>query len=215
MINKKIFKPEKNSRQLPSVMKYCADKKYNDLMYGYLQNISGYNKDKPEDRIVKKSEINFTRIGEMLKISRQTASKYFKNLVMLGLVEEDIQNKQYLLKKLPMDCAYLIPKSTLQLLVDTLSEKCISTYMFLFGLYCSNNLQPYTITLSAIKTFVGMSDDNGHSNSVFINIFFALKRLGLLDYHLSTQVKGGFENTKTQYVIDCVRHKVDMTDCDG
>ena len=31
MINKK-FVPEKNSRQLPSTIDYCANKKYNDLI---------------------------------------------------------------------------------------------------------------------------------------------------------------------------------------
>lgn len=214
MVNKK-FVPEKNSRQLPSTIDYCANKKYNDLMYGYLQSISLSNRDcYKDDRVVDKASINFTKMGSMLKISRQTASKYFKNMIAMGLIEENTEKKCYLLKKLPADCAYLIPKDTLQLLVDTLSEKCISTYVFLFGLYCSNDLKPYTVSLSAIKLFVGMSDENGHNNSIFTHIFFVLKKLGLLEYHIYTSAEG-FENVKTQYIIDCVKHKVDMTESGG
>ena len=127
---------QSNSRQVPSVEEICADKKYYDILYSYFQCISvpvdPDNKDMR--RIFPKKEVNFTQLGKIFGLSRQTVSTKFKNLKDLGLIEEFDENN-YLLPRLEENKAALIPYPTLKLMTDTLSEHCVSTYIYLFNRY--------------------------------------------------------------------------------
>ena len=38
-------KPRVNSRQIPKTVKYCTDKRYNDIVYAYLQCISEFDEE--------------------------------------------------------------------------------------------------------------------------------------------------------------------------
>ena len=38
-------KPKVNSRQIPKTVKYCTDKRYNDIVYAYLQCISEFDEE--------------------------------------------------------------------------------------------------------------------------------------------------------------------------
>jgi hypothetical protein len=52
----------------------------------------------------------------------------------LGLVK-DLNDNYYEIIELEQNVAALIPYETLKLLVDTLSERAISTYIYLFNRY--------------------------------------------------------------------------------
>lgn len=77
----------KNSRQMPSTKKICADKKFYDILYAYLQCISTIENEESA-RTFEKKEINFTKLAEIFNLSRQTVSAKFKNLKELGLIRE-------------------------------------------------------------------------------------------------------------------------------
>ena len=56
---------QRNSRQIPSVPQYTANKQYSDLLYGYLQNISSMD-EKTGIRYIPKKEIKYTEIAEAI-----------------------------------------------------------------------------------------------------------------------------------------------------
>ena len=89
-----------------------------------------------------KKDINFSKLGEMFNLSRQTVSTKFKSLKELGLVEEINKDKIKIIK-LDADLATLVPYNTLKLITDTLSENTISTYTFLLNWYYANKCQPF------------------------------------------------------------------------
>ncbi len=203
-----INKIEPNSRQVPSVLSICSNKKYYDILYSYLQCISLYDeKSDKEERYLSKKDINFSKIGGIFGVSRQTISAKFKNLIELGLVEE--KDSLFILKVLPKDYAYLIPEQTLTLLTDTLSENSISTYVYLFNRFLGCKEKPFIFSLEQIKTWIGTSTKTRSNDNVITNILFVLKQIGLIDYHLVTQVdEDNPTNVKTVYQIDWVRNKV-------
>ena len=57
-----------NSRQIPKTKTICANKKYYDILYSYLQCISV--KSDNGSRCFNKKEINFTKLGHMFNLSR-------------------------------------------------------------------------------------------------------------------------------------------------
>ena len=76
------MKIQSNSRQVPSVEKYTADKKYCDLLYGILQELSYSEKiNDVTIRYVDKSAFTYVSLGERLGIDRRTVSPKFKNLI--------------------------------------------------------------------------------------------------------------------------------------
>ena len=85
---------QKNSRQIPKVKSITSHKEYSDLMYGYLQSIS-FREEETNRRFVNAKDVSFTKLGNELKISRQTAAKRFKNLINLGLIVEYPKEKVY------------------------------------------------------------------------------------------------------------------------
>lgn len=199
---------EKNSRQIPKVQQICADKKYFDIMYAYLQQISEPSDDIKKPRILKKSQINFSALGRKLGISRQTASTKFKNLIKLGFVKE-VNVQTYELTILENDIATLVPYDTLKLLVDALSENAISTYVYLFNRYFANNCKSFQFTLTQIKTFLGLCATTRSNDEVITNILFVLKKIGLIDFELTTvkNENDSFSNVKTVYVLKWLNNK--------
>ena len=65
----------------------------------------------------------------------------------MGLVTKNEMKNRYELLILDPNVAALIPYDTLKLLVDTLSENSISTYVYLLSRYIANNEKPYVFTL--------------------------------------------------------------------
>lgn len=193
-----------NDRQIPKRVEYCSRKEYNDIMYGYLQSISKWSKVEGEPRYVDKKDINFSKLGETLNISRQTASKKFKDLMSLGLIKQS--NDKYLLTILPPDYAHLIQEDTLKILVAALNDNAISTYVYLFNRYFAAK-GAYLTTLDQIKIFLGLSTKTRSNNETIVNILKVLAKLGLVEYHLtnSTNAEGEYI---TIYSIDKVYNQI-------
>ena len=196
-----MLKIQPNSRQMPKSKTICADKKYYDILYAYLQCIS--TRDEASGiRQFSKKEINFSKLGDMFNLTRQTVSTKFKNLQQLGLVIEDKDN--YKLVELSADIASLIPYNTLKLITDTLSEHAISTYIYFLNCYYANGSRPFQFTLDQVKSYIGISTSTRSNNDTITNILYVLERIGLIKYSLTTskQEADTFQNIKTIYQLE-------------
>lgn len=200
-----------NSRQIPSNEKYTANKKYSDLVYGYLQQKSVLDESLGL-RYLPKKEVKYTQMAEDLGLSRQTASRKFNNLIEQDLVYYDEGNKRYILTKLEADLAALLPCDTVRILCVNLQERSLSILAYLIKTYFQHGQRPCEINIDVIKNHVGLNVDNrGRNNEVIKDIFLLLKKLGLIEYHTEKNfdaVSGGF---KTRYILDKVDNKIDFT----
>lgn len=199
---------QKNSRQIPKTKDLCANKKYYDVLYAYLQCIS--EKNERNMRVFEKKEINFTKLAEIFNLSRQTVSTKFKNLKELGLVKE-IDKETYEIITLEKDIASLIPYSTLKLIIDTLNENSISVYVYLFNCYYANDCQPFQFTLEQIKQQIGICTTTRSNDDIITNILFVLGKIGLIKYSLTAvkQENDTFQNIKTIYQLDWLTNNID------
>lgn len=159
--------------------------------------------EKSGTRYFSKRDINFSKLGEIFNLSRQTVSTKFKNLKELGLVVE-VDKDTYRLVELSADLASLVPYGTLKLITDTLSENSISTYIYLLNCYYANNCRPFQFTLEQIKSYIGISTSTRSNNDTVTNILFVLEKVGLIKYSLTTfqQEADSFQNVKTIYQLD-------------
>lgn len=197
-----MLKIQSDSRQVPKAKDICASKKYYDILYAYLQCIS-VRDEKSQIRYFSKKELNFSKLGEIFNLSRQTVSTKFKNLKELGLVVER-DNETYKLVELSADLASLVPYKTLKLITDTLNENSISTYVYLLNCYYANGCQPFQFTLEQIKSYIGISTATRSNNDTVTNILYVLEKVGLIKYSLTTlkQEADTFQNVKTIYQLD-------------
>lgn len=196
---------EESNRQVPKSQDYLANKQYHDILYGYLQFISDvWNTNDPsvKRRIIHKKDINFSKLGEHFGLSRQTVSTKFKNLIDMGLIEQ-LDKDTYELTRLSQIDGFLIPYKTLKVLCDTLNEKSISVYTYLYNRYYANGKEPFKFTLAQVKANVGLSDKTRSNDDIVTNILFVLQKLGLLKYSLTAlEQSDNFQNIKTIYQID-------------
>lgn len=201
------------TRQIPKIEKICANKKYHDILYGYLQDHSQWDGIQGHRRYVDKGLVNFSQIGKLLGISRQTASTKFQNLVKLGLITDNPdQEGKYYLTILPAEVAGLIPEPTLKLIIDTLSEHCISAYLYLLLRYIANEEEPYTFLLTDIKKHIGICTTTRSNDQVITNILFVLQKIGLIRYSLTTlqQDNVDYKDVKTVYRIDFLTNYIEI-----
>ena len=191
---------KKTARQIPKTKDICASKKYNDILYAYLQCIS--EKDRTGRRIVEKSKIKFTQLALKFNLTRQTIATKFKNLKELGLVK-DLNDNYYEIIELEQNVAALIPYETLKVLVDTLSERAISTYIYLFNRYFASGYQPFTFTLDQVKAYVGICSKTKSNDDTITNILYVLSKIGVIKYELTAvKVEDTFSNVKTIYKLN-------------
>ena len=198
---------ETNSRQVPKKKEICADKKYYDILYSYLQCISEPNMETGV-RFVNKKEINFSKLGQMFGLSRQTVSTKFKGLIDMGLIEQ--KEEGVYLRKLDQDIAALIPYATLKLITDTLSENSVNTYVYLLKLYYANDCAPVRFTLEQVKKNIGICSTTRSNDEIVTNIMFVLQKLGLIKYHLTAEVQddSSFRNIKTIYELEWLTNRL-------
>ena len=199
-------------RQIPKTKEYCANKEYYDILYGYLQQQSQWEQKKNNNRrYVDKSLINFSQLGRQLGISRQTASKKFKNLINLGLIIDEPGDKYYL-TPLSADIASLIPNPTLKLITDTLNEYSISVYVYLLMRYIANNEEIFQFKLSDIKKHIGICSTTRSNDEIITNILFVLQKIGLIKYHLTTlqQENVDYKDVKTIYQLDYLTNYIEI-----
>lgn len=204
-----MLKIQPDSRQVPSVERYTADKKYHDLMYGVLQELS-YGEKTPGDetiiRYVNKKDFSFESLGEKVGLKRVTASKYFKNLIALDLVEEDKDNKRYKLFPLDKSIATLIPFETLRKLNNSLNHNAISIYVYMLKRYIAAGEKEFCYTRNQLKSFCGMATDTNGNDEVISDILQVLELLGLIERkYVQT------EENKTLTYITVVRNQIKET----
>ena len=202
-----MLERKNNSRQIPKTKEICSDKKYNDILYAYLQCISEKNEN--GSRTFDKKEINFTKLGEIFNLSRQTVSTKFKNLKDLGLIKE-LDKNTYEVITLEKDLASLIPYDTLKLVTDTLNENSISTYVYLLNCYYANNCRSFTFTLEQIKKHIGICSSTRSNDDIITNILFVLEKIGLIKYRLTSmkQENDTFQNIKTIYELEWLTNSI-------
>lgn len=189
---------------MPNKQEYLSVQGFNDIVYAWFQVNSEWSGKKGEPRYVLKKNASFTRIGEELDCTRQTASKRTKILISMGLLTEE--DDRYLLTILPDDMSMLIEKETLRKMMSALNECTISIYVYLFSRFWANEKKSYEITLKQIKVVVGIgvSDSTNYRVKDILDI---LKKLGLIEYDLikKQDLTGGI---KSVYVIKQVKNKI-------
>lgn len=201
-----MLKIQPNSRQIPSIEKYTADKKYHDLMYGVLQELS-YDEKLPNEvevnRYVDKKSFTFESLGERIGLKRATASKYFKGLIDLGLIEEDKELKRYKLFSLDKSIATLIPFNTLKKINNTLNHNAISVYVYLLKRYIAAGEKEFIYTRNQLKAFCGLSVNTNANDEVISDILQVLELLGLIQRKMASA-----EDNKTLTYIVKVNNQI-------
>ena len=199
-------------RQIPKTKEYCSNKEYYDILYGYLQQQSQWEQKKNNNRrYVDKSLINYSQLGRQLGISRQTASKKFKNLINLGLIIDEPGDKYYL-TPLSADIASLIPNPTLKLITDTLNEYSISVYVYLLMRYIANNEEIFQFKLSDVKKHIGICSTTRSNDEIITNILFVLQKIGLIKYRRTAlqQENVDYKDVKTIYQLDYLTNYIEI-----
>lgn len=201
-----MLKIQADSRQVPSIEKYTANKKYHDLLYGVLQEISYGEKLPGEEvmsRYVNKKDFTYQTLGDRIGLNRVSTSKYFKHLIELGLIEEDKDSKRYKLLYLDKSIATLIPFETLRKLNNSLNHNAISVYVYLLKRYIAAGEQEYIYTRNQLKTFCGIATNTNSNDEVIIDILQVLELIGLIERkYVQT------EDNKTITYITCVRNQI-------
>ena len=200
-----------DSRQIPSDKSLTGNKKYSDLLYGYLQVVSE-REEGTNIRYIEKKNLKFTKIAADLQISRQTVASRLNNLIDMGLLKYDEVKKRYEFITIQKDLAALLPKPTVRILCNTLRERCLSILAYLLKSYFQHGQKPFNINIDILKAQVGLSSANrGTNNEVITDTLILLKKLGFIDYKVVKEmdkVSGGF---KTVYILLSVDNYIDWT----
>ena len=178
-----MLQRQADSRQIPKVKAYTASKKYNDLLYGVLQEMSQVTEEGGvKIRYIVEKDVSYSQLGVRLGLTRQTVSTKFKNLISLGLIVEDSERKRFILKQLDQTDGSLIPFKTLKILNNTLSHNAISTFVYLLNRFIAAGEIPYVVTLKQVKEFIGIAASTSSNDDIVTDIFQVLKLIGLIDY---------------------------------
>ena len=200
-----------DSRQIPSDKSLTGNKKYSDLLYGYLQVVSE-REEGTNIRYIEKKNLKFTKIAADLQISRQTVASRLNNLIDMGLLKYDEVKKRYEFITIQKDLAALLPKPTVRILCNTLRERSLSILAYLLKSYFQHGQKPFNINIDILKAQVGLSSANrGTNNEVITDTLILLKKLGFIDYKVVKEmdkVSGGF---KTVYILLSVDNYIDWT----
>ena len=204
---------QRNSRQIPSVPQYTANKQYSDLLYGYLQNISLMD-ESTGIRYIPKKNIKYTEIAEAIGMTRQTVSKRFNDLVQQGLIYYNEDQKTYTFLKLEKELATLLPSETVRVLCNTLKDRCLSVLSYLLKTYVQHGMNSCEVNMDIIKTHVGLSTKNrAKNNEVIKDIFLILEKLGLIKYHTEKVFDSSSGGYKTRYFLDYVDNTINLEKC--
>lgn len=195
---------EKDSRQVPKTKDIMANAKYCDILYCYFQNISTWDGIEGHPRIFTKKDKNFSKISEYLKISRQTVSKKFNNLMELGLIKENGDNFELII--LEEDIASLIPVNTLKILVAAFNENAISVYVYLLNRYYAavhNGQQEFMFTKEQLKGILGFSTATRSNDYIIDGILTVLQKVGVIKIENRTKVDEYTGDIKTHlYLVE-------------
>lgn len=204
-----------NKRRIPTGGTVMEDKKFNDILYAYLQSIS-YRDPNKEDRYVWKNDCKREDLAKALKMNLSTLKRKFNHLVSNGYIveKEDI----FELPKVSQ-WNFFIPVETLKFLIDTTNEDIITVYAYLGQLKNQMKDKAYyteskLLILLGYKTKLRTKDENGNqmyrasTNSRdwerINNIIKALKLFGLLTTVEKKEIYNGKEVYKTYYEISTI-----------
>ena len=173
---------QKNSRQIPKIENYTADKQFNDLMYSYIQEhsyietINGVT-----SRYFNK--MTYQELADVLGATRKTATAHFKHLLDLGLIELDSakSQKRFKVNVLDSNIASLVPFETLRKINASLSRYAISIYVYLLNRFIANGEAPFSPTLKQLKMFIGISYTSSNNDDMIKDILQILELIGLID----------------------------------
>ena len=175
--------------QIPDIIAYTANKKYNDLLYGVLQQLSYTQTQLDGTKIRYVDKMSYEQMGKKIHVYRTTASKCFQELVGLGLVQyekdENGKIKRYILTQLPQDVASLVPEETLSTINQNFSRYLVSIYILLVKIYNSKqvNRQSFVVRMARIKSFIGVSITTTSNNEQIVNRLKILNTVGLIKWH--------------------------------
>ena len=204
-----------NKRRIPTGGTVMEDKKFNDILYAYLQSIS-YRDPNKEDRYVWKNDCKREDLAKALKMNLSTLKRKFNHLVSNGYIveKEDI----FELPKVSQ-WNFFIPVEILNFLIDTTNEDIITVYAYLGQLKNQMKDKAYyteskLLILLGYKTKLRTKDENGNqmyrasTNSRdwerINNIIKALKLFGLLTTVEKKEIYNGKEVYKTYYEISTI-----------
>ena len=191
------------------------DKKFNDILYAYLQSIS-YRDPNKEDRYVWKNDCKREDLAKALKMNLSTLKRKFNHLVSNGYIVE--KEDTFELPKVSQ-WNFFIPVETLKFLIDTTNEDIITVYAYLGQLKNQMKDKAYyteskLLILLGYKTKLRTKDENGNqmyrasTNSRdwerINNIIKALKLFGLLTTVEKKEIYNGKEVYKTYYEISTI-----------
>ena len=202
-----------SQRQVPKMKSITTEKDYCDLLYAWIQcnseRVSASSKDRKIDKKKVKwqsIEKDFTRHinGEDIKVmGRKAIAKYFKTLIDMGLIYENENDDQfYYITLLETEDASLLEYHTLEKLMNVLQKRAISIYVYLYSRFCANSMQPYIVTMSQIKEYIGVASSTTSNNHIIADTFEILKRLGLMEYELT------WNDNKSMYQINWVHNEL-------
>jgi DNA-binding Lrp family transcriptional regulator len=198
------MKIESNSRQVPSSKSYTAEKKYSDLLYGVLQEMSEMEEENSQKiRYISYKDISYSKLADKVNLTRQTVSTKFKHLISVGLIIDDKEKERYILRTLDREVSSLIPFETLRTLNNSLSHNSISTFVYLLKRYYAEGQHKFIVTLRQIKEFIGISTNTTSNDVVVTDILHILNLVGLIEY-----TKVFTEETKSMYQITAISNKV-------
>ena len=207
-----ILTIKKNSRQIPSSKDILSNANYCDILYGYLQNISKRDPKINNCRYVLKKNINYSQIGRLLGLSRQTVSKKFKSMLegekgSLPLIKYNEDEGKYYLIDLEASIATLIQHNTLQVMISCMQTNVLSIYVYLLNRYYASKCQQFPYYMDQLKQAIGLGTKSTGNNYIINSILAILKKIGLLNYRYET-IKKENQHEKTQCYITWMTNQI-------
>ena len=128
---------------------------------------------------------------------------------------DDKNSDTYELVTLDNNVAWLIQSELLQLMIDSLSQNTVSTYVYLFNRFYANGNKPFQFTIEQIKNHIGISTTTRSNDEIVSNILFVLQKLGVIKYTLTTvkQDSDSFNNVKTIHQLDWITNDIAKIKC--
>mgnify|MGYP001204033452 CR=1 FL=1 len=154
---------------------FIKNKKLSDITYVILYLLSKKN---GNYRKVIKKDINYSKLGEIYKTSRQTIAKRIKELVAEGIIHEYtdhyiIPNPEYY---------YDIDAETARVIINTLKENTVKIYVYLLGWsnHCAERNEQYNFSFDHLCEVIGYTKQQTSNRDQIKDIINILERLGLI-----------------------------------
>lgn len=166
---------------MPKKSDIVSNKGYCDLVYSWFQCNSEFDSEN-NVRFVCKDQVKYTSISEELGMDRRTVRRYVDKLFAMDLLYED--SGKFILKPLENTVATLVPYLTLRKIQNSLHKNSINIFVYLLNRFVANSEQPYFVTYSELKKYIGISTATSSNNVVVSDILEILSLLNLIEYQV-------------------------------